>query len=214
MIYAKNVKHTSVVPKDVEYECLNAYYKGSRWMTPPVCCVCSRRQHGVEIHDVVLNANDDVPDYFSILQVEDGSSFSDEFQFANSGLNGLILDPYGLRINEDHTVLCISHQCNAYLPRSLMPCYALANKLYRVQLPNEFRDLPWIKERVCAKFSAQPQLQCANSYLWLNGSLELGTGALRHYDSLMSSPTSCRSGGTEMACLYCLFVLTTGKDTR
>ena len=61
-------------------------------MTPPVCCVCSRRQHGVEIRDVVLNANGDVPDYFSILQDEDGSSFSDKFQFPDPGLNGLILD--------------------------------------------------------------------------------------------------------------------------
>ena len=34
-----------------------------------------------------------------------------------------------------------------------MPRYALANRLYRGRLPEEFRDLTWIKERVCAKYS-------------------------------------------------------------
>ena len=31
-----------------------------------------------------------------------------------------------------------------------MPRFALANKLYRGHLPEEFRDLTWIKEPVCA----------------------------------------------------------------
>jgi len=39
------------------------------------------------------------------------------------------------------------------LPRSVMPRYALANKLYRGCLPEEFQDLTWIEERVCAKYS-------------------------------------------------------------
>lgn len=50
-------------------------------MMPPVCCVCSRLQHDVEMHDIKLNANDDVPDYLAILQGEDGPLFSDELQF-------------------------------------------------------------------------------------------------------------------------------------
>ena len=39
---------------------------------------------------------------------------------------------------------------NGYLPQS---CYALANNFYRGYLPQEFRDLTWIEERVCAKYS-------------------------------------------------------------
>ena len=35
-----------VIPKDVVYGCLNAYYKGSQWMMPPVCSVCSRQEGG------------------------------------------------------------------------------------------------------------------------------------------------------------------------
>ena len=34
-----------------------------------------------------------------------------------------------------------------------MPRYALANNLYRGYLPHEFRNLTWIRERVCAKYS-------------------------------------------------------------
>ena len=143
-----------VVPKDVVYGCLNAYYEGSQWTMPPVCCVCSRRQHGVEMHDVVLNVSEELPDYLSILRNEDESLFpDDEFLFTDPRLNGLVLDPDGLHVNEERTTLRVCHPCNGYLPRSLMPRYALANKLYRGRLPEEFRDLTWIEERVCAKFS-------------------------------------------------------------
>ena len=34
-----------------------------------------------------------------------------------------------------------------------MPRYTLANRLYRGRLPEEFRDLTWIEERVYAKYS-------------------------------------------------------------
>jgi len=34
-----------------------------------------------------------------------------------------------------------------------MPCFALANKVYRGCLPEEFRDFTWIEERVCVIYS-------------------------------------------------------------
>ena len=49
--------------------------------------------------------------------------------------------------------LCICHSCYIYLPRSSMPRFALANKLYRGCLPGELLDLTWIEEHVCARFS-------------------------------------------------------------
>ena len=143
-----------VVPKNVVYQCLNAYYEGSQWTMPPVCCVCSRRQHAVKMNRVVLNENEEIPDYLSILQNDDEPWVSDnEFQFTDSRLDGLVLDPDGLQVSEKGTTLLVCHPCHAYLPRSLMPCFALANKLYRGRLPEEFKDLTWIEERVCAKFS-------------------------------------------------------------
>ena len=77
----------------------------------------------------------------------------DEFLSADPCLNGLVLDPDGLRTSVEHTTLQVCHPCNRYLPRLLMPRYALANKLYRGRLPKEFQDFTWIKEWVCAKYS-------------------------------------------------------------
>ena len=143
-----------VIPQDVVYGCLNAYYKDSQWTMPPVCCVCSRRQHDTEMHEIVLNANEPVPTYLSILHSDCETLFpDDEFKFVDPRLNGLMLDPDGLQICEKYTILRVCHPCNGYLPRSLMPRYALANKLYRGRLPDEFRDLTWIEERMCAKYS-------------------------------------------------------------
>ena len=141
-----------VVPKDIVYECLNAYYQGTRWMTPAVCCVCSRRQHDVEICDIVVRADEEIPGYFSILRNEDVSLFpDDDFHFADARFNGLVLDPDGLQVSAGLTTLHVCLPCHGYLPRSLMPRFALANRLYRGRLPQEFRDLSWIEERVCAK---------------------------------------------------------------
>jgi len=143
-----------VVQKDVVYECLKSYYKGSQWTTPPVCCVCSRQQHDVEMHDIVVAANEELPEYLSILRNDNESLCADdEPQFVDPRLNGLLLDPDGLQVNEEHTMLHVCSPCNGYLPRSLMPRHALANKLYRGRLPKEFQDLTWIEERVCAKYS-------------------------------------------------------------
>ena len=157
---AREVRETYVkswpqaISKDIVYRCLNAYYTGSQWVMPPVCCVCSRRQHGVDMYDMVVNPNEEIPGYFSILRNEDMSPFSDDdFRFTDSRLNGLMLDPSGLQSDNGHTTLHICYPCNGYLPRSLMPRFALANQLYRGHLPKEFRDLTWIEERVCAKYS-------------------------------------------------------------
>ena len=143
-----------VIPKDTVYGCLNAYYNGTQWTMPPVCSVCSRQQHAVDMHDIVLKSNEEIPEHLSILRKEDESLFSnDKFQFADTRLDGLMLDPDGLHVNEECTMLRMCHPCYTYLPRSLMPQFALANKLYRRCLPEEFQDLTWIEERVCAKFS-------------------------------------------------------------
>ena len=107
-----------VISDNVVYGCLNTYHEGSQWIMPPICCVCSKQQHTVEMHDVVLNTNKELLGYFSTLRNEDESFFSDdEFQFADPCLNGLVLDPDGLQVNENCTTLHICHLCNGYLPR-------------------------------------------------------------------------------------------------
>jgi len=72
------------------------------------------------MHDVVLNVNESVPSYLSILRNNYGSLFSDdEFQFTDPRLNGLILDPDGSNISEERTTLRVCHSCNGYIPRPL-----------------------------------------------------------------------------------------------
>ena len=41
-----------------------------------------------------------------------------------------------------------------------MPKFALANKLYRGTLPNEFCDITWIEEMVCAIFRTTVHVTC------------------------------------------------------
>ena len=66
-------------------------------MMPPICCVCSRRQHAVRIHDIILDVSEELPDYLSIPWNDWKSLFPNhEFLFADLRLNGLVLDPDGL----------------------------------------------------------------------------------------------------------------------
>ena len=96
-----------------------------------------------------------VPDYLLILIVKDNPPFStDEFQFTDSCLNGLILDFTGIQTNASgDTKLCVCHPCHTYLSCSSMLHFALANKLYCRRLPEEFHDLMWIEEHVCTIYS-------------------------------------------------------------
>ena len=48
--------------------------------------------------------------------------------------------------------LTICKDCYSSLEKEKMPKYALANKLYRGELPSEFKYLTWMEEMVCAKF--------------------------------------------------------------
>jgi len=80
--------------------------------------LCLKRQHDIEMHDVVLETDGELPDYLSILPNSDDPLFSDdEFRFTDLRLNGLVLDPHGLRIERERTTLQVCHPCNGYLPR-------------------------------------------------------------------------------------------------
>ncbi|KAH7921152.1 hypothetical protein BV22DRAFT_1107344 [Leucogyrophana mollusca] len=41
-------------------------------------------------------------------------------------------------------------ECRTDLTRGVVPRYALANGLFRGRLPDEFSDLTWVEEKVCA----------------------------------------------------------------
>jgi hypothetical protein len=138
------------------FKCIGAYYDATQLKISPICCVCSRRQLDVEMHRITLNSGNKLPDYFSVVSVEDNLPFSsDDFRFTDPRLNGLMLDSNGIQTDESSgdTQLCVCHPCYTYLPRSSMPRFALANKLHRGGLPEEFQDLTWVEERMCAIYS-------------------------------------------------------------
>jgi len=81
----------------------------------------------------------------SILHNGDESVFpDDEFHFADSRLNGPVLDSQGLRIEMECSAFQACHPCNGCLPRSVMPPNALATKHRCGRPPEEFPDLTWI----------------------------------------------------------------------
>ena len=66
-------------------------------MMPPICYVCSRRQHAVRLYNIIHDVSEELPDYLSIPWNDCKSLFpNDEFLFADPRLNGLVLDPDGL----------------------------------------------------------------------------------------------------------------------
>jgi hypothetical protein len=63
---------------------------------------------------VRLNVGDPVPDYFVIFSIEDSLPFlGDEFQFTDSRLNGLMLDPNGIQTDttSGDIQLCACSHC-------------------------------------------------------------------------------------------------------
>jgi len=75
-------------------------------MMPPICCVCSRQQHAVEMYDITLSTDGKLPDYLEVLPNELTPQFSDdEFQFTNPHLNGTVLDSDGIRVAQSWTTI-------------------------------------------------------------------------------------------------------------
>lgn len=98
-------RNKQVVPKDIVYGCLNAYYNGTQWKMPDICCVCSRRQDAVEIHHISVNAGENPPGYLETLRNSFDSPFPDEeFRFTDACFNELVLDHGGIK---DHKCLVV-----------------------------------------------------------------------------------------------------------
>lgn len=186
-----------VIPKDIVYGCPNAYHEGAQCSMPPICSACSRRQHAIEMHEVVLNSKEEIPEPPSNLRNEDKSLFSDEeFQFADPW------DSDGLHVNEERIPFRVCHPCYGYLPRSLMPRCALANKLYRDRLPEKFQDLTWIEEQVCVKFSRLQSFVFTNRQTRRNLLCQLHGSICTHETNIGPTVTMCRCERPVECCIY------------
>ncbi|KAF8426441.1 hypothetical protein L210DRAFT_3420646, partial [Boletus edulis BED1] len=144
----------SVVPKEAVFTCLHRYYEGTKWTEPPVCAVCAQYHDdatAVDLSDSSVNLD--------CLQVEDEfivrkciiQSLSTRFSFVNPLLDGLMLDRQGIvQDNRKAAVIKVCSECRHALTKKKVPRCALANGLYRGELPAQFHDLTWVEEKICA----------------------------------------------------------------
>ena len=86
---------------------------------------------------------------------------SAEFMFGCESLHGLMLyKPAVHLLHGGNVQLDVCMQCHSYLCRAIMPKFALANDLYRGQLPTHFTDLTWVEEMVCAHYRYTAHITC------------------------------------------------------
>ena len=142
----------TVVPDDIVFQCLEDYRIGTVWEPPLICSVCGLERK--DTVDVDIPAIGEPPLDFFPLHVTDPSICNGEdFEYGLDVINGAILERRGFKhYHADGLVMRICCECHSALKKKKLPRLALANRLYRGQLPDEFKDLTWIEEMVCAKY--------------------------------------------------------------
>ena len=142
----------NVIHNDIVFECLERYQTGTIWVPPLVCCVC-----GLERRDIVeieISAIADSPiDCYPLHVTDPFIRDQSEFTYSLDVIDGAILDPQGFKDRtSDGLVLQMCGECHSALKKHKVPRLSLANRLYRGHLPDEFKDLTWIEEMICAKY--------------------------------------------------------------
>ncbi|KAF8228866.1 hypothetical protein L208DRAFT_1072063, partial [Tricholoma matsutake] len=57
-------------------------------------------------------------------------------------------------------ILHLCKDCCTQLQKNKMPCFALANNLFRGELPEQFQDLTWVEEMTCAVYRYTAHVSC------------------------------------------------------
>jgi hypothetical protein len=127
---------------------------------PVVCAVCGRDKYDMPFVTYHLRPGDQLPPGFrSVLGIARHSKHyaTQDFTFKHTALDNLMLCARGVHTSPDAIVkVDVCKECAACVhPESpkvspKLPKYALANKLYLGDLPEEFKDLTWVEEQVCA----------------------------------------------------------------
>ena len=152
-----------VTPDSVIFKCLDDYRSATQWKAPPVCAVCAR-SHDVLHTDLEISSDINVPlpNNFDILTSPLVCNFPlSQFKYIHFCIcpdsSTIILDPQGLRLKPSDTcssdsclIVSTCTECETSLRNRKVPRFALANNLYRGELPEEFRDLTWVEEMVCS----------------------------------------------------------------
>ncbi|KAG2104978.1 hypothetical protein BD769DRAFT_1393359 [Suillus cothurnatus] len=143
---------------------LDACRHATCWEPGNICAVCSRHCHDTRVCDIKPDPqNSALPMHLDILLLKDPFILrncvvhwmSSEFVYNTPWLNGVMLAKAGVATHTNVRVsLNVCSDCFSSLSHAKVLCLALANRLYRQQLPDQFHDLTWVEEM--SSDAAQP----------------------------------------------------------
>ncbi|PPQ75657.1 hypothetical protein CVT26_001814 [Gymnopilus dilepis] len=151
------IENWPTLPSDeVLYQCMANYRAGTVYTIPHPCACCTRARHGVKDHVFLLDRN--APSLveelnLSILVPSDPAAAHVPFPACPvSCLSNFMLHPCGLTYDDTTSFfsLHLCHDCLTSLKAARLPRFALANNLFRGELPDRFKDLTWVEEMACA----------------------------------------------------------------
>ena len=127
---------------------------------PPLPCACCARAHSKQcIHSIIIHLNEELPLNLKLLKCNDPflvdffkTKNDDAVSHFSPSLNCLLPWKPALTCQDDDqsTGLNICHDCYNSLSKNKLPRFALADHFYCGVLPEEFQNLTWVKEMVCA----------------------------------------------------------------
>lgn len=155
-----------IVPKDVIYQCLNAYREGTIWKTPAVCAVCAQHSENIETilltEDVTTKYNLEllrIQDEWMLEKCIDPTTGLSDFANDHKTLQNLMIDKAGIHVDKKAgTTFDLCAECHSSLTRKRIPRFSLANRIYRGKLPLQFSDMTWVEEMVCALYRNTAQI--------------------------------------------------------
>jgi hypothetical protein len=139
---------------------------GSQWKKPSTCACCDHSQHTAKMftNEVADNLASEL--HLEMFHVTDpfihphriNAVDTKPFVFKHSLLNGLMLSVAGVveALNMSSLTLCADGQSD--LLKGKLPHYASKNRLYQGILPEDFHDLTWVEEMICAKYRNTPHV--------------------------------------------------------
>ncbi|KAE8222469.1 hypothetical protein CF326_g8372, partial [Tilletia indica] len=149
------------ISKAVKESCLQSFREGINLAVGPTCAVCSRRTFNEDLlftknHVTCLSIARKSID-LEVLRIVDKDILArpgGHFQYSDSSLNDLALDPAGIHCSESGTRLDICSDCNKSLEHDppQLPALAMANGNIRGWLPEHLQDITWFEERLCARY--------------------------------------------------------------
>lgn len=139
------------ISEEVKLACLHRYWLNSIYVPPQPCCVCDRAVYGnaISSFDCATPAFHSLP-WHVLRNKDDFLSTQFTFEYGIPCIQGCVLSPAGIRTTECGVFADICSDCIGPFSKGTLPKFALANGLFRGSLPDEFKDLTWVEEMVCA----------------------------------------------------------------